>query len=96
MRYMKQSSHYHPATYSWSNQEDKLNISVPTQSFEVNVPRQSPDLVWKNPGEHVSHRPLKVELVIHPAAHVHVFSEVQVPCSHSQPIISSEDQATHL
>jgi hypothetical protein len=96
MPYMKRWSRYHPAMYSWSNQEDKLHISVPPQLLVVNLPRQSPDLVWKNPIEQVSHNVPEVGLVIHPAAHVHVLPEVQVPCKHLQPTVSLETQVTHL
>jgi hypothetical protein len=56
--------------------------------FIENPPRQSPDLVWKKPIEQVSHRSPEEELVIHPAAQVHVSSEVQVPCEHLQPFMS--------
>jgi len=69
----------------------------PTSPLQiVDVPRQSPDLVSKNPGEQVSHKPPEAELLIHPAAQAHVLSEVQVPCRQLQPTISSELQATHL
>jgi hypothetical protein len=67
---------------------DKLGISVSPQLLVLNVPRQSPDFVWKNPVEQVSHKPPDVGLVIHPAAHVHVLSDVQVPCKHPQPTVS--------
>lgn len=57
-------------------------------SRERDVPKQSEDRVWKNPGAQVSHLLDEDALVIHPAAQVHRSEEVHVPCTQSHTKLS--------